>query len=252
MGRVARDHRRAGSEQVIGTIWRGCGRLASRSSRTARSDWSTSTASLTDASEAARRRRPNWHSWAAWAWPTSGPAMRRTAKHWRDSDFQAEGAGGGATRRPRSWTNVRDPGRGAGQSALFPDLDLVGNDLAQVFGSSPVGGNGKLRLMFLLAIASAARRIQIGNSDLCPRPDHGRDAGGGPAARVDVEILVPGPFLDAQIVRRASRAMWGPLLEAGVRIYEYQPTMYHTKDDDGRRRAGCPSALRTSMTARSG
>jgi cardiolipin synthase len=45
----------------------------------------------------------------------------------------------------------------------------------------------------------------------------------------EVEIIVPGPVLDAQIVRRASRAMWGPLLEAGVRIYEYQPTMYHTK-----------------------
>ena len=46
---------------------------------------------------------------------------------------------------------------------------------------------------------------------------------------VDVQIIVPGPILDAQIVRRASRAKWGPLLEAGVKIYEYQPTMYHTK-----------------------
>ena len=31
------------------------------------------------------------------------------------------------------------------------------------------------------------------------------------------------------MVRRASRAMWGPMLEAGVKIFEYQPTMYHTK-----------------------
>jgi cardiolipin synthase len=46
---------------------------------------------------------------------------------------------------------------------------------------------------------------------------------------VAVEIIVPGPVLDAQIVRRASRAQWGPLLRSGVRIYEYQPTMYHTK-----------------------
>jgi cardiolipin synthase len=46
---------------------------------------------------------------------------------------------------------------------------------------------------------------------------------------VDVEIIVPGPILDAQVVRRASRAKWGPLLEAGVEIYEYQPTFYHTK-----------------------
>jgi cardiolipin synthase A/B len=46
---------------------------------------------------------------------------------------------------------------------------------------------------------------------------------------VEVEIIVPGPISDAQLVRRASRAKWGPLLEAGVHIYEYQPTMYHTK-----------------------
>lgn len=32
---------------------------------------------------------------------------------------------------------------------------------------------------------------------------------------VEVEIVVPGPILDAQVVRRASRAMWGPLLAAG-------------------------------------
>ena len=35
--------------------------------------------------------------------------------------------------------------------------------------------------------------------------------------------------MDAQTVRRASRAGWGPLLEAGVQISEYQPTMYHCK-----------------------
>jgi cardiolipin synthase len=46
---------------------------------------------------------------------------------------------------------------------------------------------------------------------------------------VDVEIIVPGPILDAQVVRRASRSMWKPMLEAGIRIFEYQPTMYHTK-----------------------
>lgn len=30
-------------------------------------------------------------------------------------------------------------------------------------------------------------------------------------------------------MRRASRALWGDLLQAGVEIYEFQPTMYHVK-----------------------
>jgi hypothetical protein len=32
-----------------------------------------------------------------------------------------------------------------------------------------------------------------------------------------------------QTVRHASRALWGELLEAGVEMYEYQPTMFHCK-----------------------
>jgi cardiolipin synthase len=40
---------------------------------------------------------------------------------------------------------------------------------------------------------------------------------------------VPGAQTDSPLVRYASRAKWGPLLKAGVRIYEYEPTMYHCK-----------------------
>jgi cardiolipin synthase A/B len=46
---------------------------------------------------------------------------------------------------------------------------------------------------------------------------------------VSVQIIVPGPHIDSEIVRRASRASWGELLRAGVEIYEFQPTMYHVK-----------------------
>jgi cardiolipin synthase len=35
--------------------------------------------------------------------------------------------------------------------------------------------------------------------------------------------------MDAKTVRSASRSLWGLLLDAGVQIYEYQPTMYHCK-----------------------
>ena len=46
---------------------------------------------------------------------------------------------------------------------------------------------------------------------------------------VKIEIIVPGPHMDAKLVQSASRSLWGPLLDAGVEIYEYQPTMYHCK-----------------------
>ena len=46
---------------------------------------------------------------------------------------------------------------------------------------------------------------------------------------VSVEIIVPGQHTDSEIVRQASRALWGDLLAAGADIYEYRPTMYHCK-----------------------
>ncbi len=44
-----------------------------------------------------------------------------------------------------------------------------------------------------------------------------------------VEIVLPGPRNDSEATRKASRSRWGELLQAGVQIYEYQPTMYHVK-----------------------
>ena len=46
---------------------------------------------------------------------------------------------------------------------------------------------------------------------------------------VRVRLITPGPITDTETVRAASRQTWGPLLEAGAEIYEFQPTMYHCK-----------------------
>jgi len=40
---------------------------------------------------------------------------------------------------------------------------------------------------------------------------------------------VPGAEIDSEVTRAASRRRWGPLLEAGIAIYEFQPTMFHCK-----------------------
>ena len=48
-------------------------------------------------------------------------------------------------------------------------------------------------------------------------------------AGVDVRLLLPNHLTDAKAVRWAGQAYYGSLLDAGVRIYEYQPTMIHAK-----------------------
>src|SRR5581483_1829249 len=50
------------------------------------------------------------------------------------------------------------------------------------------------------------------------------------AARgVEIVVVVPGPATDQRWVRLASRRMYGRLLEAGLRIFEYEPGMTHVK-----------------------
>jgi cardiolipin synthase len=83
--------------------------------------------------------------------------------------------------------------------------------------------------MYLATIAAARKRILMGNSYFLPSEAacagllKARDRG------VEVRIVLPGPRIDWSLARAASQASWEPLLEAGVEIFEYQPTMYHAK-----------------------
>jgi cardiolipin synthase len=83
--------------------------------------------------------------------------------------------------------------------------------------------------MYLLAFTAAERSIYLSSSYFVP-DELTREALVEAAQRgVKVQIITPGEHIDTETVRRASRARWGDLLEAGVEIFEYQPTMYHCK-----------------------
>ena len=45
---------------------------------------------------------------------------------------------------------------------------------------------------------------------------------------MNIQVITPG-IIDANVVRRASRARWADLIEAGVEFYEYQPSLFHCK-----------------------
>jgi cardiolipin synthase len=46
---------------------------------------------------------------------------------------------------------------------------------------------------------------------------------------VELKIIVPGKHSDHLLTRRSSRRLYGELLKNGAQIYEYQPSMIHTK-----------------------
>jgi cardiolipin synthase len=111
----------------------------------------------------------------------------------------------------------------------FPAVPPAGDGAAQVFSSSPAGGSESMKLMYLLAITAAKRSINLSSAYFVP-DTLSRDALVDAMKRgVKVRIITPGGHTDQETVRRASRARWGEMLEAGAEMYEYLPTMYHCK-----------------------
>jgi cardiolipin synthase len=83
--------------------------------------------------------------------------------------------------------------------------------------------------MYLLSIAAAERSIDLAASYFVPDDLTRRVMVDALQRGVQIRILLPGEHMDVEIVRKASRAGWGDLLQAGAEIYEYEPTMYHCK-----------------------
>lgn len=151
------------------------------------------------------------------------------AEHWRDTHFRVEGPVVAQMQAVFMDNWIKATGEVLHGEAYFPALERRGDQPAQMFSSSPTGGGASMQLMYLMAVTAAQRSIDLSSSYFVP-DSLAIDALAAAARRgVKVRILVPGPEIDTELVRRASRARWGELLEAGVEIAEYRPTMFHCK-----------------------
>ena len=112
----------------------------------------------------------------------------------------------------------------------LPELTSHGDGIdVQVTRSSATKGSTDIEELFYCAIAGARSRLWITTAFFVP-PDAFVEALCASAERgVDVQILVNGPNIDKEIVRRAGQRSYGQLLACGVRIFEYQQTMLHAK-----------------------
>jgi cardiolipin synthase len=149
--------------------------------------------------------------------------------HWRDTHFRLEGPAVAQMQAAflDNWLKVQP--RVLHGDAYFPPLDPAGGSLAQVFKSSFGEGSESTRLMYLMSIAAARKSVLLSNAYFVPDSLAIEQLVAARERGVRVEIIVPGKHIDSRVVRQASRGRWERLLEAGVAIYEYQPTMYHVK-----------------------
>ncbi|HYX25245.1 MAG TPA: phospholipase D-like domain-containing protein, partial [Thermoanaerobaculia bacterium] len=75
----------------------------------------------------------------------------------------------------------------------------------------------------------ARQRLVIQNPYFIPDPDMVDLLAQTVKRGVDVRLMIPGPVTDSAIVRHAGHRQLGALLDAGVKVYEYQRTLSHQK-----------------------
>jgi cardiolipin synthase len=114
--------------------------------------------------------------------------------------------------------------------AYLPELEPVsGGGSMQVVRSTAEVGDTNVEALYFLAIACARTSLHLTSAYFAPRPAFVEALTDAARRGVDVRVLVPGPHIDKQVVRQAGHAAYGDLLDAGVRIFEYCPTMLHAK-----------------------
>jgi cardiolipin synthase len=149
-------------------------------------------------------------------------------EHWRDTQVRVEGP----LARLIEGGFYENFAEAAGE--VTPELDdtpveMNADGAAIVVRSSPTGGSNDLKRLYLLSIASARRTLDI-TTPYFVTDESSRWALEDAVRRgVTVRLLLEGDLTDAMPVKYASRHHYEHLMELGIAIYEYQPTMMHTK-----------------------
>lgn len=149
-------------------------------------------------------------------------------EHWRDTQIRMRGPIA-RLMEGAFYENFIEAG-----GVVTPELDDAAQRMNEegaslLVRSSPTGGSNDLKRLYLLLIAGARRTLDITSpyfvTDESTRWALAQAVGRG----VKVRILVEGDVTDAMPVKYASRDAYERLLRLGIEIYEYQPTMMHTK-----------------------
>jgi cardiolipin synthase len=150
------------------------------------------------------------------------------AKHWRDMEARVEGPLVSELQNAFEEHWIKTFGETLSGADQFPAQPAAGNLRAQTIESHSFS-MAPVPLAQAVAFAAANRRIWIANAYCTPTDDQVDQLVRAVRRGVDVRLILPGPNDDQPLTKSAGRAAYGRMLEGGVRIFEYQPTMIHTK-----------------------
>ncbi len=153
----------------------------------------------------------------------------RDESEWRDTHFRVEGPAvdGLAAAFVQDWAESGRPLYD--ERDRFPVQPQPGDAAVQVVRGSASIGWDDIHTVWYVLIRSARHRIRLQSAYFAP--DAAVVAGLEEAVErgVEVDVLIPGPHRDKRVAQLGSEQTYSELVAAGVRIWNFQPSMMHTK-----------------------
>jgi cardiolipin synthase len=147
---------------------------------------------------------------------------------WRDTDLQITGPVVAEFQRLfiETWEGQEGPPLKA--KNYFPKLGKAGGEVVRAIGSTPDEPFSLIYVTLLSAIESAETSVYITNAYFVPDPQLLAALEAAAGRDVDVTLILPSST-DSWLVFHAGRRSYDRLLRAGVKIYERQGALLHSK-----------------------
>jgi cardiolipin synthase len=148
-------------------------------------------------------------------------------EHWRDTDLEIEGPA--VAQLEQFFVNHWRQQRGEDlKPRQLPPLKAAGTELVRIIGSAPDRDLPRYYVTLLSAIRNAQKSIYLMTAYFVPTGEEKSDLIHAAKRGVDVRLLVPKDS-DSQMAIAAQHAAYYDLLEAGVKIYESDGQVLHSK-----------------------
>ena len=150
---------------------------------------------------------------------------------WRETNVRFEGPTVGALQAAFAAAWAEATGELLTGDLFFPKSSFadVGDVQAGLMYTIPSTGSTPAERYLALSIAGAQKTLYISNSYFVPGENFLRLMVAAAHRGVDVRVLTVSNKTDVKTTWYAGRTYYEKLLEGGVKIYEYQPTMMHAK-----------------------
>jgi cardiolipin synthase len=154
----------------------------------------------------------------------------RDESEWRDTHFRVTGPAVDGLRAAflSNWAET-EPVLFEEGVDRFPQQPKPGSSVVQCVRGASEAGWTDLSTLFLTLMQLAERRLRVTTAYFVPDDTMCERLCAAAARGVEVQILLPGPHADKRFVQLGSESTYGALLDAGARIWNFQPSMLHAK-----------------------